>query len=976
MALTLCYDVPAQVNNINIRSEFFNFQNGLNSAEIFTIAESPDGFIWLATERGIIRYDGHTFKTFLSDIYDTTTISNNYVKNVCFDKHGRLWAASEYLDIIDTKTYEVSHFPNKDNLEGKYRVHKLTYDYENDEMWVCTEKDIYINKGKTIRLQKKVIPENMNYNPSQCNLLLDNDNIWLCNTYGLIKWNRKNNDYKIYHHTQNKTKDGGNSDGFFNIYKDTKGIIWIGNWAYGLTRFDPVTEKMDNYYYRPSTGQNCVYFASDFDQKIDDNLMLVGTMHGLKIFHKQLRKFLQDTSTNPLFNNQKAFFSIMKSTKSGIWIGSSKGLYRTDLNSRFIQTLPLALEGSSALAEINELLFQPHDKGIDSIVWFTGSYYKLFKYDLVNKKELPLPQKLLAYGQAERGLYDVCLSKISTLWITSLKDTLIGYDINKDKNNDLWLGTYNGLFYYNRKSNILSENKDVKAALKKYKFSNKLLQIEVDQNNNIWMISGWKDGNKGLIFYNPKIPLIKCYNINDNKALLELSHLHKLKSVKNELIIAGNNGLKRYKISESGLVSFSPLPGNSERSLVRPHIKLVDDNQLWFLTKYGIFNYNFTNKQSLEFNNFNSNVGEDLTDLSYSTQSRKIYISRINNLDFFHADSIKKFVPKKVILTNFTVANCKINTIPKDGSSFRFNSDQNSIQFEFSNLSFPNSQENNYFYKVNSDAKWRKMYGNKLSFDGLGKGKYLLQIISSNCYGTINNDPFTIEINIMPPFYQTWWFFLLSAISVGSLFYYLYRLKVKELERLQKVRLSIARDLHDDMGSNLSHIKMLSEVEAMTNPDQPAFNTIVQKMSEVMNNMSEIIWNANPKNDKIEDVLYRIQEYATNTLEPIGISHMSNFEQLNSNLQFDIEQKRHFYLLFKEAINNIGKYSKAKNVTIVATSIENKISITISDDGIGFDPLLIKRGNGLVNMQERAELIKGQLKIITNKNGTKITLTL
>ncbi len=988
----------AQFTNLNIRSEYYSVHNGLNNAEIFGIVESHDGYIWLATESGIVRYDGHTFKSFTFDVNDTTAISNNYVKRFCLDKHGRLWlAAGKYLDVFDTKTFTVSHCRNKeDALEGKYKVHNFTYDYENDEMWISTEKGVYVNKGNPINLQKKTFPFEKDYNLTNCNILIDKNIVWLCSTYGLCKWNKDNNQYKVFHRTIKKKNNKDNDDdGFFNIYKDPEGILWIGNWVYGVMRFDPLTERMDNYLYRPSDGQNCVYFAHDFNSKIFSNLLMIGTMHGLKLFDKKQRKFISETSINLNLKTQLANFSMLESARSGIWIGTSKGLYRLDLNSRFIQSVALGFTGASALSEINELFFEPNKNGIDSILWFTASYYKLFKYDLIHKKELPLPPKLYPYGQALRGLYDLYIDRKSTLWMTSLKDTLIGYDINNDKiikpfftsknpialsiaedqNSDLWLGTFNGLYYYNRQNNILIENKEVSAALKKYNFSKKLLRIEVDKNNNVWMVSGWQDGNVGLVFYNPKNHIVKCYNIKNNKALLAISQIESIKNVNDELIVTGLNGFTRCSIDQNGLVDLKIVSHNhSWKSRDLRQTKLKGKDQLWFITKHGVINYNLVNDQMLEFNHVNSNIGVDLTDFSYSNQSQKIYMSRINQLDYFHTDSIKKFVPQKVVLTNLTIANYYLKSLPLDGSSLKLKSHQNSLQFEFSNLSFNNSIENGYFYKVNKELLWRKMNGNRLSFDGLGKGNYFLEVIASNCYGTINRSPFVFHIAIMPPFYQSWWFYVLCMMAIGLLFYYLYRLKVKELERLQKVRQNIARDLHDDMGSNLSHIKLLSEVEAMTNPDQPVFNTIVQKMSEVMNNMSEIIWNANPKNDKIEDVLYRIQEYASSILEPLGIVVKSNFDMLHSDLVFDIEQKRNFYLLFKEAINNIGKYAKAKHVSIKATSHNGAIAISIEDNGIGFDPLLIKRGNGLVNMQERAAFLNGELKIATGENGTTITL--
>lgn len=109
-------------------------------------------------------------------------------------------------------------------------------------------------------------------------------------------------------------------------------------------------------------------------------------------------------------------------------------------------------------------------------------------------------------------------------------------------------------------------------------------------------------------------------------------------------------------------------------------------------------------------------------------------------------------------------------------------------------------------------------------------------------------------------------------------FHNLWFFKFRDLQRekMEKLRHTIARDLHDDMGSTLSHIRMMSERESMRKDANQSFKTIADKTAEVMNNMTEIIWNINPKNDNLKNILGRIQEFAIDTLEPLGIE--VNFE--------------------------------------------------------------------------------------------------
>jgi signal transduction histidine kinase len=178
------------------------------------------------------------------------------------------------------------------------------------------------------------------------------------------------------------------------------------------------------------------------------------------------------------------------------------------------------------------------------------------------------------------------------------------------------------------------------------------------------------------------------------------------------------------------------------------------------------------------------------------------------------------------------------------------------------------------------------------------------------------------------------------------------------------------------MGSTLSHIKMMSEREAMRKEANHSFQTIADKTAEVMNNMTEIIWSINPKNDSLKNIIGKIQEFAIDTLEPLGIEISFDIDDVPTNIKLNPEDRRHFYLIFKEAINNTAKYSQAKNVHFSFKSIKGKMLTKFADDGLGFDPLLINRGNGLKNMANRAKLLHGQYEIITNNDGTSISLTL
>jgi two-component system, NarL family, sensor histidine kinase UhpB len=209
----------------------------------------------------------------------------------------------------------------------------------------------------------------------------------------------------------------------------------------------------------------------------------------------------------------------------------------------------------------------------------------------------------------------------------------------------------------------------------------------------------------------------------------------------------------------------------------------------------------------------------------------------------------------------------------------------------------------------------------------------------------------------------------------GFIIWSVFRMRVNEIKRLEKLRLNIARNLHDDMGSQLSQLKMLSEYNAKVKGIND-FNTISEKLAEVMQNMSEIVWSINPKYDSFAITIAKLVEYGIDIFEKKGIDFHLDIEESNHNISMSLESRRHIYLIFKEAMNNSLKYSGAKDITFSVKKSGKNTILMLHDDGVGFDPTLIKLGNGLMNMQARAEAMRCILNISSLDGGTIVELVI
>lgn len=218
-------------------------------------------------------------------------------------------------------------------------------------------------------------------------------------------------------------------------------------------------------------------------------------------------------------------------------------------------------------------------------------------------------------------------------------------------------------------------------------------------------------------------------------------------------------------------------------------------------------------------------------------------------------------------------------------------------------------------------------------------------------------------------------FLLIASVISGFGLYKRYRLKqkLKEVE----VRNKIAEDLHDDVGSTLSSIRMYSDI-VKQQPNQSGtsielLNKISNNSKETIENMSDIVWMIKPGNDDFANIEDRMLNFANDLCTPAGINFEMNKNSLLNGLKIPMEQRRDIYLIFKEAINNAVKYS---NCHFIRTSIQldkNILTMNISDDGNGFDESNIIKGNGLANMQKRAAAHRGQCRMQSKVDeGTEV----
>jgi ligand-binding sensor domain-containing protein len=256
--------------------------------------------------------------------------------------------------------------------------------------------------------------------------------------------------------------------------------------------------------------------------------------------------------------------------------------------------------------------------------------------------------------------------------------------------------------------------------------------------------------------------------------------------------------------------------------------------------------------------------------------------------------------------------------------------------------------------------------------------RFLVRAISSD--GAASRTPAAIDFAILPPVWQRWWFLSLVAGSVALAIAAAHHFRVKRLIELERVRTRIATDLHDDIGSSLSQVSVLSEVIGRRIGANPGVSeplaTIGRVSRDLMDSMNDIVWAINPQRDHLSDLTYRMRRFASDVLGACEVEFSFQGPAGLQDRKVGADMRREVFLIFKETINNAARHAACRRVDITFHIRHRHLELVVRDDGKGFNADQMNDGNGLGSMRQRAGRIRGSLEITsTAGEGTSVRLT-
>jgi streptogramin lyase len=611
----------------------------------------------------------------------------------------------------------------------------------------------------------------------------------------------------------------------------------------------------------------------------------------------------------------------------------------------------------------------------------------------------------------------------NTFHLISEKQGLSGknvYDLRQDTKGNLWIAVNNRLDFWEVSLNKWHHYTDFLVSKNTFQAVTTVYQ---DKQNRIWVGTS----EDGVFKLDPQTNKLLPWSLGEVLSLGNPLRVHKFEEdTRQRIWVSTNRGMFRIDPArqQTEKITLHPLNQHIQPSdRLQSTLKIDSKGNLWssgigFLAKAdlnGQVIQTYTQENGLQADhifsieednagmlwmatdNFLHRLDPQSGEFTYFRKENGLYANRIDTwinkdasgeLFLGFTNAFNHFVPEQVMYNRLqqplVITEIKIDNKkhwPGNSPSVSIHPSENTFSIAFALLNYSLPEKNQYAFMLEGfDKNWTMTENRHATYTNLSPGNYTFKVKAANNDGVWNEQGITLPIKVIPAFYQTWWFFLLIAALAVGIISIIFRYREQNRLRLEGIRNRIATDLHDDMGSTLSSIRIFSDVvQKQIAPVQPEAVPILQRISSSATTLSEsmqdIIWTIQSRHDSLDDVVTRMREFGLKMAEARGVEFKMQISDKFQTTRLDVEQRRNVYLIFKETINNAIKYAECTQISVVLEVSGRNLYLQITDNGKGFDLATIRQGNGLQNLQKRAHEIGGKLSIQSAPGaGTSIEL--
>jgi ligand-binding sensor domain-containing protein/signal transduction histidine kinase len=1026
----------------DIRFAHLTGKDGLSPGGIRNVLQDDQGFIWFNTSAALNRYDGYQVKSYRRDRSHPNYPVASFLQHVIKDRAGYLWASSnESLERFDPRNETSTRWPidrngpksvhgpvlhaledragiiwlatsdglhRLDPATGAFRhyshnpadpatlsssIVKSTYEDREGTLWVCTLAGLEAFDRGTGRVTERI---HLNMAATRGIRALEDHSgvLWIAYTSGngLASWDRHSRRLTLYSFKEHEPP-ASQLSGVSGIHEDADGYLWLATYGSGLVKIDPARRSAIRY--RNSLLDPDSILDDMLNSVFEDsegNIWVGSGTGGVSRFQRKPLPFqrYRHDSDNPQSLLRTAVSSVYVDSQDNIWVGSGAGLTRIDGKTGAYSFFQNA--GGSRKNLSNTLVVSIVEDRF-GYMWFGTYGGGLNRYD----------PRTGAFAAFRHDLADS----------HSLSSDIV-YALMVDRQGTLWAGTDDGL---NRLEDADTGRFRSWKAGSARSTSQEVGAIVQDPNGVLWLVSGtlqrfdpaaerftsytFDFSGTGKVDRQSSTTLVASATTTVN-SFLAIDH-------SGVLWVATPNGLLRFNRESEEFTTYDQRDGLPALSV----LGIVEDRKgnLWLGTDGGLSQFDprtktFTNYY--EADGLAGNAFEGFPAACQSQRGQMFFGSKSGLTSFWPEQIVEQPSVPPVVLTGFSLRNQPV--APGAGSvlansitftpSLTLSNDQNLFSFEFAALSFVDPERNQYRYMLEGlDHSWNRVDPKHrlATFTSLPTGDYTLRVQGSNNRGVWNEQGVALHLQILPPWWATWWFRAVCAAVSLAMLWAAYQFRVRQLQQEFNMRLEgrlderarIARDLHDTLLQSFQGLIPVFQTARNLLPGQS--DRAAQVLDEGLHDAAHAIvegrnaiqnLRARPSLDPdLGSLLNAVGKELAQPPEAEGSAPTFRVVVEGSRLPLAPLLQDEIYRIGREVLLNAFRHAHASRIEAEIRYDRDIFRLRIRDDGKGIESSVLKEGVrtghwGLPGMHERAEKMGGRLKIWSEPGaGTEAELT-
>ncbi len=1013
-----------QAQPIGIRSEYYSLENGLSERSVTGLQHLDPGFLWIATQNGLNRFEGYDFVVFDENNLPPNYISKSNIRQMLINQNGHLVLsysnAPNDIDLLDPVTSELIQI-RLSPFEGLKGIPRGLFSDRDHRIFFTTlhdEEGLRIYELDTAGTYQEVFHLQEAYERSTIDVrvvhLMDGSFLINDEEKGLRWFSEKGEALKIF------TKN--DFPGFYKgsypvrsniLYEDIRGQIWLSfHKTSGIFQWQPLKEELS-----PSPIQNMELVYLNAWEDPEGNILFAQSdgkgffpaIKGMSLLdmNDQWHDFsflTRETSRIMCIASSNSFFQ-------DVFLGMDTGLKIVSNKRSRVETL-LADEIADYL---RGAVIRGIEEDSEGNIFFAREVDSWYRWNNDQKK---LDTLQLVDSLSGEALRFNCSFNIQ---FDATKEYLWGISCNE--NNEGQLHKMNP-----KTGKVIT-----------YTYHYQFTDLHIGRNENIWLLYYSEIGTSGLLSFNQQTGRFTSYFEPKDNELANTYPRILMEDSDRQLWVGTDNGLFQidpldktvfrygknsedkphiklssnaiYEIYEdkNGLLWLGTTEGINILDPVMETVNIYDvydglpnntvcgfipdeEGNYWVATYSGLSYFN-TDKKS--FKNFFKEDGLTNNEFNrfshHRAQDGMLYFGTVNGLNIIDPEQLlNDSTSTEIFITKFSSYDRRVDSVKtvftdlQNIKVFEISPYVSYFQFDFALNGFVSSENNRYSVKLEGVDKDYSFLGksNYVRYNKVPAGRHKLYIRGAHSNGGWS-EPVVVEILVRKFFVQTIWFILSCILFVGLIAYGIFRYILNQQIRMERLRTKLSSDLHDEVSGLLAGIAIQSDILKLKSKDedkQQKLKQIGEVSRKAISKMSDVIWSIDSRNDRVEDLLQRMKEHLHEVLEPKEIDYYIETLRINPKSKIPVNIRQDLYLIFKEAINNVAKHSDATEVRVRLSTEAKHFKMMVQDNGSGKIPYKNghtngKKGQGMANMRMRAHRLKGDL-VISNRKGYMINLSI